>query len=213
MLKAVIFDMDGVIVDTMDLHFEAAAQVLNEAGANVTKETLRKFDTTRSKEAFSAILPAKGEGEVRGLVDEKYRRLARMAAGIRPYPGFMNFFGQAGKKYPVAVVSSSVRSFVESVLSGIGIRGKVRVALGGDDVQNGKPDPEGYILAAKRLGVEPRDCLVVEDSLYGVMSAKAAGMKVVAVTNTYERHFLLDADIVVGSLAGLTIGACEALFK
>ncbi len=212
MLRAVIFDLDGVIVDTMDMHFEAAEQVLNEAGAGVTKEKLERFDTMRSKDAFAKILPGKSGRQIEGLVDEKYRRLSEMARGIKPYKGFSVFFAGVFAKYPIAVVSSSVRSFVESVLAGVGIRGKVAVVLGGDDVQKGKPDPEGYFTAAKMLGVKPQECLVVEDSLYGIMSAKAAGMKVIAVTNTYERGMLLDADLVVDSLAELTVEKCESLF-
>ncbi len=213
MLRAVIFDLDGVIVDTMNLHFEAAEEVLNEAGANVTKEGLKKFDTTRSSDAFKKILEGKSEGEVKKLVEEKYRRLSKMVPRLKPYPGFNGLFAAVSAKHKTAVVSSSVRSFVESVLAHIGVRGKISAVFGGDDVPAGKPSPDGYLMAAKALKVKPEECLVIEDSIYGVMAAKRAGMKCVAVTNTYGKNFLLDADFIVDSLEGLSLEKLEALFS
>ena len=213
MLRAVIFDMDGVIVDSMYLHHSAAEEVLNEAGASVTKEGLKKFDTTRSLDAFRKILKGKSEAEVSGLVDRKYARLFERTRGIKPIRGFPEFFSKVAGKYPVAVVSSSTAGFVKHILKELGILGKFSTVIGAEDVKSGKPDPEGYLKAAKALKANPADCLVVEDSIYGVMAAKRAGMKVIAVTNTYERNFLLDADLAVDSLAELDVKNLEALFR
>lgn len=211
-MKAVIFDMDGVIVDTMDLHFKAGAKVLNEEGARADKQDLEAMDSTRTQEIFRKFLAAKSEPEIKGLVEKKYRYLLAKTKGIKPFPGFLEFFFRLKGNYKLGLVSSSIRSFVEFILSELEIRNSFAVIVCGDEITRGKPDPEGYLLAAQKLGVKPSECLVVEDSVYGVMSAKAAGMKVVAVTNTYEKNFLLGADLVVDSLAELTIKKCEALF-
>jgi len=84
--------------------------------------------------------------------------------------------------------------------------------VGGDSVAKGKPHPQGYLKAAKMLKVKPRDCLVVEDSINGIAAAKAAGMKCIAVTNTYGRNFLLDADLIVDSLADIDEKMIGGLF-
>ena len=204
--------MDGVIVDTMDLHFSAAEEVLNEAGANATKEKLKKFDTTRSSDAFAALLKGSTKAEVDAIVAKKYSRLFKRTKGIKSIDGFPEFFSKVGGKFRLAIVSSSISSFVEHILRELGIRKYFSAVIGGDMIAKGKPDPEGYLKAAGALGVDASECVVIEDSIYGVKSAKSAGMKVIAVTNTYEKNFLLDADLIVDSLAGLAIKDLEALF-
>lgn len=205
--------MDGVIVDTMDLHFEAGAKVLNRAGAKVSKSDLRTLDSTRSRDGFRKFLASKSDGQIQALVAEKYRYLLLKTRGIKPIPGFLDFFFLVKGKYRLAVVSSSIRAFVDHILGELAIKDSFEAIIGGDDISRGKPDPEGYLAAAKKLGVKPANCVVIEDSLYGIMSAKAAGMKVIAVTNTYDRNFLLDADLIVDSLSEISVEALEGLFN
>ncbi|VVB98840.1 Phosphoglycolate phosphatase [uncultured archaeon] len=212
-MHAVLFDMDGVIVDTMDLHFESSQRVLAEHGVRMPISELRKLGSKRSKDGFKELLPEKGDSEIDRMVKKKYAYLFAKAKGIKPIKGFLDFFFLVAGKHPIAVVSSSNRAFVEDILLQLGIFKDFGVVICGDDVRKGKPDPEGYLKAAKKLNVNPKDCVVIEDSVYGVMSARSAGMKVIAVTNTHDRNFLLDADLVVDSLAEITVEMLEGIFK
>ncbi len=211
MPKAILFDMDGVIVDTMDLHYEAAQKTLSGAGLAVSKEELKKLDSARSSDTFKLLLKSKSKKDIGLLLEKKYSYLKDKTRGIKPIPGFPEFFGIVREKFLLGVVSSSTREFVEHVLGQLSIRKDFSVVLGGDDVANGKPEPDGYMKAADLLGVKPQDCLVIEDSIFGVMSAKKAGMKVVAVTTTYSKFFLLDSDLVVDSLSELSLEQVRGL--
>jgi len=211
-MKAVIFDLDGVIVDTMDLHHEASRRSFSEAGLVVSKGELKKMDTMRSKEAFKHFFELKTDQEIEEMVSKKYVFLKKSVSGIKPFSGFFEFFFQVKGKYPLAIVSSSRRDFVEFILKEIGEENSFKIIVGAEDVSKGKPDPEGYLKAAKELGVEAEQCLVLEDSLYGIKSAKAAGMKCIAVTTTYDKNFLLDADLIVGSLSEISLEKAKGLF-
>ncbi|HIH09735.1 MAG TPA: HAD family phosphatase [Candidatus Diapherotrites archaeon] len=211
-MKAVIFDMDGVIVDTMDLHYKAGARVLKESGKDITADDLREFDATRVSEVFSKMLSNKTPAEIEGLVAKKYAYLLQKTKGIKPIPGFLEFFYRVRGKYKIGLVSSSYIDFLENILRELDIGKDFGAVVGGDSVAKGKPHPQGYLKAAKMLKVKPRDCLVVEDSINGIAAAKAAGMKCIAVTNTYGRNFLLDADLIVDSLADIDEKMIGGLF-
>ncbi len=211
-MKAVIFDMDGVIVDTMNLHHEATVKTFSEHGLGVDEKELKKFDSMRSSEAYRHFFSSRSEGEIEKMIAKKYAWLTRQTSGIKPIPGFIELLYRLKGKYPLAICSSSQKHFIEHILKEIGEKKSFKVIVGAEMVSKGKPDPEGYLMAAKLLGVPPFECVVIEDSLFGVASAKAAGMKCIAVTNTYDRNFLLDADMIVDNLSELAIGKMEGLF-
>ena len=211
-MKAILFDMDGVIVDTMGMHHEATIRSLSGSGVRVSREELKKFDTMRSSDAFRQLLSSKTEGEIEDLIAKKYEYLRKRASGIKPFRGFLDFFFKVKGRYPLAVVSSSRRGFIEFILSQIGELEAFECIVGAEDVSRGKPHPEGFLKAASLLGVGPLECLVIEDSIFGIKSAKAAGAKCIAVTTTYDRSFLLDADLVVDSLSEVSIERAEGLF-
>ncbi|HZX19864.1 MAG TPA: HAD family phosphatase [archaeon] len=213
MMKAVIFDMDGVIVDTMNMHWSASSEIFSREGLSVPKKEMKKFDTMRTNDAFKLFFPAKSDKEIDRLVSEKYSLLEKKVSGIKPIPGFLEFFFKIKGKYPIALVSSSRTGFIEFILNEIGERNSFNAIFGAESVSKGKPDPEGYLKAAKSLGFKPAECLVIEDSIFGIKSAKKAGCKCIAVTNTYDRNFLLDADLIVDSLKELSIKKVEALFN
>ncbi len=212
-MQAVIFDLDGVIVDTMNLYFEAGVKVFAGAGKKVSKAQLKGLDAMRLGEGYRKFFSSKSDKEIDSLAQQTYDYLRKKTRGIRPMPGFLEFFFSLRGKYPVAVVSSSRKEFVGYILGELGIKKDFALILGGDDVAQGKPSPEGYLKAAKMLNAKPSQCLVVEDSIFGIKSAKSAGMKCVAVTNSYPENFLLDADLIVDSLAELTLEKAEALFN
>ncbi len=212
-MEAVIFDMDGVMVDTMNLHHEASSKILSKAGGKISAAETKKFDTMRTSEAYGRLLKGKPRSELKRMEKEKYGALEHMTLGIKTIPGFREFFSKVKGKFPLGIVSSSRLGFIKHIVEQIGEKDSFGAIIGAESVSRGKPDPEGFLKAAKILGIAPEQCLAIEDSIFGIKAAKSAGMKCVAVTNTYDRIFLLDADLIVESLAQLSIEKAEALFS
>jgi HAD superfamily hydrolase (TIGR01509 family) len=184
--------MDGVLVDGEPLHFEAVNELMSEEGRSITldaykpymgtkagwTEMIRDFGLTRSRDEYSI--------RYRELILARYRERSVALPGATELVRGLRHHGQ-----PMAVASSSIQPWVEACLDRIGLRRDFDVLITGSDVVNGKPDPEIYELAARRLEVSPRDCLAFEDAPAGIESAKAAGMTVWAVRTEYTRGLAL----------------------
>jgi beta-phosphoglucomutase len=224
MLRAIIFDCDGVIADTEPLHFAAFQRVLAEEGFTLTQEEyLNTYLAFDDRGCFLTALST----QAAPLSTEKLTELiARKSAYIEPmmqthlrvFPGVVDFIRRLAETYPLAVASGALRHEVEMILAFGGVRDCFQEIVTAEDVTRGKPDPESFLQAAARLNarstttIEPRECLVVEDSRHGVRAGRLAGMKVLAVTNSYAKAQLAEADLIVESLAGVSFAEMEALF-
>jgi len=189
---AVIFDMDGVLVDGEPLHFATVNQLLGEEGHAISLEAykpymgtktgwsdmLRDFRLPRAAEYYSA--------RYKDLVLERYRQQAEALPGA---VDLVTSLRRAG--VPLAVASSSILPWVEACLDRIGLLGQFDRIISGSDVSEGKPSPEIYLLAARRLGTDPARCLAFEDAPAGIESAKAAGMECWAVRTEYTQGLVL----------------------
>jgi HAD superfamily hydrolase (TIGR01509 family) len=212
-LQAVMFDMDGVLVDSEPLWFEAEAAVMARLGGTWTPADQHAL-VGGSMAATTHYLLDKGTRQAepaavaRWLTDTMVELLA--AGPLPVLPGAAELIAEvAAAGLPHALVTSSEPEIVTAVLSRLGARFPVTVC--GGDVSNAKPDPEGYLLAAAKLGVDPRHCIAVEDSPNGVTAAEAAGYLTVAVPGVVpipERP----GRLVVSSLAGLTLGRLGRAF-
>lgn len=227
MLKAIIFDMDGVICDSEPLHLNAFQKVLQEESIILTDQEyydryLAYDDRGCFTEAFKAhdrALDAKG---LQALVDRKGRYFDEaMKTHLVIYPGAEAFVKRCGEKYPLALASGARRLEVEFVLKKAKVRGLFTAIVSADDVQKGKPDPESFQLALKLLNqmrlngspeMKPGECLVIEDSIHGLAAARAAKMKGAAVTTSYKADQLKQADLIIDSMVGFDIGKLEKLF-
>ncbi|MBD3387561.1 MAG: HAD-IA family hydrolase [Candidatus Altiarchaeales archaeon] len=204
MIKAVLFDLDGVIVDSETISREASDTVLSEVGIHQTEEERKRVFGRRTIDNYRDAIKARNldldPGE---LVEKKNRVFADLIRGrLDPLPGVLDLIGKLkDDRVKVAVVSSSPLDRVNASLEEVGLLLEFELILSGDCCEKGKPDPEPFLLAAEQLGVEPGECVVIEDAEAGIRAGKAAGMKVLAVRspNTHGQDLGL-ADLVVDSL-------------
>lgn len=192
--KAIIFDMDGLMVDTEPLSRQAWQTVLAEYGFELTDDVYLKMIGRRSDasiQILKAAYPFPLTGEE--LIERKKTRLAaRLADGIPVMPGLFELQA-AIKKRCIAwgVATSSSRSHAVQVLTQLNLIDQCGAIAAGNEVKNGKPAPDIYLLAAKRLGYAPENCLALEDSLPGCRAAHAAGLITIAIPNggTHQSDF------------------------
>ena len=196
-VAAVLFDLDGVLVESR----EATERVWLEWAARngIDEEALRSaMHGVRSVEVVRALRPGL---DAVAESDALERLQAEDVRGLRPIPGAARALG-ALREDRVAVVTSATRPLAAARLAAVGIKPPA-VMVNAEDVSRGKPDPEGYLTAARRLGVDPGEAVVVEDSPPGIESARAAGAATVGVTSTHGASELASADIVIVSLVEL----------
>ncbi len=222
MISAVLFDFDGIIVDSEKLHWAAFNAVLAAQGRTISWpeyiETLIGFD---DRDAFKHLFPniesrrsdakADGKTELNELITKKAAAFQELLEtdGAAALPGSVELIKNLSGKLPIAICSGALLEDILPILGKLGIEKAFDTIVTADDTHISKPDPAPYRLAAERLGVS--DGLAIEDTPAGIASAKGAGLKVLAVTNSYEREFLTEADCIVDSLEGLTLDSLTSL--
>lgn len=221
-LKAIIFDFNGVIVDDEPLHLELFRKVLLEEGLFLSDEDYHeKYLGYDDRACFIEVLcdnsrtpDAANDLFIQELIDRKaeYYRQA-IAERMLLFPGVVDLVRRSATAFPLAIASGALKSEIELVLQRGEIRDCFGVIVAAEDVSACKPDPEGYNKALEMLNaslaieIQPHECLVIEDSVAGVEAAKAAGMRCLAVTNSYEAEELKAADKVVNSLVEVDLKA------
>jgi HAD superfamily hydrolase (TIGR01509 family) len=225
MLKAIIFDCDGVIADTEPIHMAAFGRVLAEEGITLTEEDyFAHYLALDDRGCFTKALAGAGRSLTPEQLIEMIRRKAEyvepaMKAELRILPGAAEFIHLASEVYPLAVASGALRAEIELVLKYGDLRDRFRVIVSAEDVERSKPHPDPFLKARELLNgvagdhIEPAECLVIEDSIHGIRAAHQAAMRCLAVSNSYPREKLAEADHVVDSLAGLSLRDAEALFN
>ncbi len=185
--RAVVFDMDGVLIDSGVHHREAWAAMCRDCGVTPPPEFWRLTIGRPAEEAAALLVGGVDGNEARrlaGLKRDHYVRLARR--GMLPVPGAPAFVAALTRQgVPRAVATSASRRDAEALLAQVGVRQHFEVIVSVEDVRRGKPDPEVYLKAAAGLGVEPGACLVFEDAVVGVQAARAAGMRVIGITTAH----------------------------
>ena len=218
MIRAVIFDFNGVLVDDEHLHFAMFQEVLAEEGVDITEDDYHhKYLGLDDRGCFAAALDDGGQTSNEPRLDDLIARKAvRYAANAAKE---LNFFAEAaqtlerlGSVFPIAINSGALRPEIEFALGLIDRRRFVREIVSAEEVEHCKPHPQGYQMALEVLRREPgfgdlapHECVVFEDSLAGVISAKGAGMHAVGVSNTYPTDELRasGADAVIDGLVGI----------
>jgi len=221
-MRAVLFDFDGVLVDSEPLHFRAMRQALVAEGFTIDEqEYWRHLLAHDDRGAIRIALERHGVpydgARIEALTRRKAEAFEAELADIAFFPGARELVLSLSRELPVAIASGARRVEIEAILKAGGLRDAFSAVVGIDDVSRSKPDPEPYLTAMRRLndrapGLQPAHCLVIEDSTTGIAAGLAAGMKVLAVTNSYPAAKLAAAHRVVGSLAGLDSAGLRQLF-
>jgi beta-phosphoglucomutase family hydrolase len=209
-LRAVLWDMDGTLIDSMPYHVEAWHELLEPLGYHFTTEDLLKTFGLRNEEIVRDHLKLDlPYAELQRLIEEKeehYRALVR-ERGLALLPGAQHWLEYIkAHHWPQAIVSSAPRLNMDAVLQSSDLGAYMDTIVCAEDVERGKPYPDPFLLAAERLSIQPDRCIVVEDAPAGLEGARRAGMKTIGVLNTHEE---LEADIVVKSLVDLMPDAFE----
>lgn len=208
MLNAVIFDFDGIIVDSEPMHYRAFQAVLEPLGKGYSWEVYCEiFIGFDDRDAFRNAFKVKGEKigsrEVKRLISEKaayFQKLIREGKAT-PLPGAVELIQSIPRKLPIALCSGALLEDILPILKTLKIEDAFSVIVTAEDTKKSKPDPAPYQLAIQKLGLDdPTTAIAIEDTPAGILSAKGAGLKVLAVTNSYDREYLLEADAATDSL-------------
>ena len=214
--KAVIWDMDGVIADTAYYHLKAWQEVFRNRGVDFTEADFRHSFGQRNDTIIKKTLGGDtSPQEIEAIAREKEKGFRRRIKGkLKPLPGVIELIASLKKRgFQMALASSAPIENIQLVIKTLGINDCFQCVICDRDVTEGKPSPQAFLLAAGRLGVEPGDCLVIEDAVAGVIAAKRAGMHCLAVAGTHPRHSLAQADLVVDTLEAVTADDIEALLS
>ncbi|MCH8029636.1 MAG: HAD family phosphatase [Candidatus Dadabacteria bacterium] len=228
MLKAVIFDFDGVIADAEPIHLKCFKEVLAREGIELSEnDYYSKYLAYDDRTCFAEVLKAHGQRYdeliLKSLIERKSLLYNdHMKEHIVIYPGVTELIKELHGRFPLAIGSGALRAEIEYVLQSAGLNDRFSLIVSAEDVEACKPDPEVYVKALTGLeeqntgsynGISPGDCIVIEDSIHGIEAAKRAGMKCLAVTNTYSEQKLRRADMIVGSLEDVGIEMLEGIFS
>jgi HAD superfamily hydrolase (TIGR01509 family) len=221
-MRAVIFDFDGVLVNSEPLHYQALRDALRPESIEIDEEEyLVTYLAYDDRQAIRVALERHGVAFDAGRLDTVARRKAALFDAfmreVPLFPGAAHLVRSLAAEVPLAIASGALRHEIEAILSGAGLREHFTAVIGADDVHRTKPHPEPYLAALGRLrerlpDLRPEECLAIEDSMPGILSARAAGMTVMGVAHSYPSEKLTRAHRVVASLRGLDAPALRALF-
>lgn len=226
MLRAIILDFNGVILDDEPLHFRAMRDAVADFGILLTREVYwDKYLPMDDAQCLDTLCSDYGielsDAERESTLARKVKLYYELLEDRVPlFPGAARFIKAAAEQYPLALASGARREEIEAILDSAGLRRYFAVIVAAEDFTLGKPHPESFLLALNRLNekisrvpIRPEECLVIEDSLGGVQGARAAGMVCMAVSNSYPANKLQSANRVVASLESAEVSGLQDLFE
>ena len=206
MIKAFIFDMDGVIVDSEPLHFEVNRRIMRDFGLEFSDEFFHAYVGITNEQMWADLIERYSlNTTIEELQKEDFLLKKEVFRDLQPIKGIPELLANLKKDgIAIGLASSSEKAFIEMVLEELGIRGYFQAVVSGEEVERSKPEPEIFLRAAELLNVDPADCLVLEDSRHGVEAAKRAGMKCIGYQNPNSGpQDLSRADKIVHTLENL----------
>jgi HAD superfamily hydrolase (TIGR01509 family) len=214
-IDAVVFDLDGVIVDSEQVWNEVREQLARERGGRWHDRAQRDMMGMSSREWSRYMHEVLGlrEGPEEINTEVVRRMLERYRAKLPLIPGAVEAVKQVAARWPLGLASSANREIIELVLAESGLAPFLQGSVSSEEVERGKPAPDVYLEVARRLGVPPERCAAIEDSRAGILSARAAGMRVIAIPNPHfppDEDALAAADVVLESIEELTADVVAA---
>lgn len=201
-IKAVIFDMDGVVINSEPLHQKSENIVYQRHGINLDPSDWDTFRGRTAKDMFKYIqekynVTFSMDVFNKEIIDE-YQKLAK--ENLKVFEGFFELIEFLKPKYRLALATSAREKNQEFAFNECGLENIFEVVINSSHITKGKPHPEPYLITIKKLGLKPEECMVIEDAVNGVESAKAAGALTVAITSSFPKEKLTQADYIVDSL-------------
>jgi HAD superfamily hydrolase (TIGR01509 family) len=224
-LQAIVFDFDGVIANSEPLHLTAFQQALLEDGIDLSHaEYYTRYLGYDDVGMFEALVRDRGlvmdTRQIAALVTRKSEKMQRLLhSGAVLFPGAKEFICEAAAAVPIAIASGALRHEIDEIVEGAGVAGLFSTIVAAGDTPESKPSPAPYVLAFQRLrtatglDLDPRRCVAIEDSKWGLESAMGAGLRCVGVTTSYPAHALTGAELVVEGLKELTLPALDRLCR
>ncbi|MCK5454284.1 MAG: HAD family phosphatase [Calditrichia bacterium] len=212
-MKAILFDFDGVLVQSMEDHYQGWRKALEKFGIEMNPEVLYMMEGQGVKAVAHELtrkynLPVETTPDIIKDKQDHYNKIKK----IRFYPNLLEVLNWAKEKQlKLGVVTGGKRGRVMETLQSFGLSEYFQAIVTSDDVGETKPSPQPYSLAASILETDPEECIVIENAPLGIRSGKSAGMKVIGLTTTLNSHYLKEADVVVGDFKEL-LAALKRLF-
>ena len=198
MIKAVLFDMDGTISDSEKIAWKVTREFMAKRGIILTLEEEKALYGLVWKESIKKILESRGleyKQSIKNTLKERYVR--NLKKEVEPMPFIYELLKEVKKNFKVGLATNSRLREVEIIFNKLGFNDYFDIKLARNHIKNVKPSPEIYLKAAASFGLVPSECVVFEDSIVGITAAKSAGMKCVAIVNTYPAEDLQKADLVI----------------
>lgn len=212
-MKALLFDFDGVLIQSMEDHYEGWRRALEKYGIDMNPEELFMMEGQGVKAVATEItrkynIPVEDTLDIIKNKQKHYNTIKK----IRFYPNLLDVLNWAREKQlKMGVVTGGMRTLVKEALESFGLMDYFTAIITSDDVSETKPSPRPYLIAATQLEVEAKDCIVIENAPLGIHSGKSAGMKVIGITTTLTAHHLREADVVVSDFREL-LNALKKLY-
>ena len=213
MIKAVIFDLDGVLIDSEKYHHASFNYALKELGLKLKISDFRKLFGTGALSIIDGIFYKNGiKKDALPYVrkkDDAYRKLIK--GKLKTIPGAKELLIKLSRKYKIALASSTALENLNMIIKKIGIEKYLDYYISGATLKQTKPNPEIFLKCASALKVKNKECVVIEDAKAGIEAAKSAGMKCIGVAFTLPKSYLKEADLIVDKIADISLDMIKAL--
>lgn len=201
MIRAVIFDMDGVVVESTSLDYKAWHETLKNHGIKISFDTYNSLLGTKSIDIIKKYIPDVTKAQAQKISEEKEGKFIELVKkeGVNSPLGLKKLIKKIKSKCVLFLATSAPKNKVDCVLQQLQLKDEFKFRVTAEDVKNGKPDTEVFLKAAAKVNIQPEKCIVIEDAVNGIKATKKAGMRCIAITTSFSKEKLQDADHIINN--------------